>query len=59
MVLADLAGTHYNYVGALERGQVNPTFETLLALCTALEVTPGELFTLYDVRLVEIAAREA
>lgn len=59
MTLADHAGTHYNYIGALERGLVNPTFESLLALCTALDVTLGELFALYDVRLVEIAAREA
>lgn len=32
------AGMHRNYVGAIERGEINPTYETLLRLARGLEV---------------------
>lgn len=31
------AGLHRNYVGAIERGEINPTYDTLLRLCEGLE----------------------
>lgn len=32
-------------VGAIERGETNPTLLTLLRLATALKVSPGEFFS--------------
>lgn len=32
------AGMHRNYVGAIERGEINPTYETLLRLARGLDV---------------------
>ncbi|HEY4280448.1 MAG TPA: helix-turn-helix transcriptional regulator [Conexibacter sp.] len=43
-------GLHRNYVGALERGEVNPTFKTLLAVAGGLDVPLSELVTLYEHR---------
>ena len=34
--LGEAAGLHRNYVGAVERGEVNPTFKTLLAVAGGL-----------------------
>jgi transcriptional regulator with XRE-family HTH domain len=49
-VVADRAGMHRNYVGAIERGEKNPTFARLVALASALDMTLGELFALYEAR---------
>lgn len=32
------AGMHRNYVGALERGEINPTYGTLLRLASGLQI---------------------
>lgn len=52
------SGIHRNYIGALERGEVNPTFRTITALCGGLRVPLSELFGLYESRLAE-GARSA
>jgi transcriptional regulator with XRE-family HTH domain len=39
---------HRNYVGALERGRVNPTFRTLLHLTRGLDVELSELVRVYE-----------
>jgi transcriptional regulator with XRE-family HTH domain len=41
------AGLHRNYVGRVERGELSPTFEPLLAISAALEIGPDELMRLY------------
>jgi transcriptional regulator with XRE-family HTH domain len=41
------AGLHRNYVGRVERGELSPTFEPLVSLARALEVSPDELMRLY------------
>jgi transcriptional regulator with XRE-family HTH domain len=41
------AGLHRNYVGRVERGELSPTFEPLVAIATALDVGPDELMQLY------------
>jgi transcriptional regulator with XRE-family HTH domain len=48
--LGSQTGLHRNYVGALERGEVNPTFKTLLAVAGGLDVPLSELVTLYERR---------
>lgn len=48
--LARRAGSHRNYVGAVEQGQQNPTFAVLLRLADALGVTPSELMRVFEER---------
>ena len=31
-------GTHRNYIGAIERGEINPTYATLLRVSTGLRI---------------------
>lgn len=37
-VLGERAGLHRNYVGAIERGEINPTFRIKLKLTRGLDV---------------------
>ena len=39
---------HRNYVGAVERGEINPTFFTLLRLTAGLDVSLAELFEVFE-----------
>ena len=39
--LAHLAGLHRTFVSLLERGLRNPTLDTILKLCRALDLEPG------------------
>ena len=41
--LADRAGLHRTYVGAVERGERNVSFYNILRLSRALKEDPGEL----------------
>ena len=42
--LAEQAGIHRTYMGAVERGEKNATIETLQKIATALGVKVGDLF---------------
>jgi len=44
------AGLHRNYVGAIERGEINPTFRTLLRVTQGLEVRLSVLVAGYEER---------
>jgi transcriptional regulator with XRE-family HTH domain len=44
------AKLHRNYVGALERGEINPTFRTLRTLADGLDVELSSLIRLYEER---------
>jgi transcriptional regulator with XRE-family HTH domain len=46
--VADESGMNIKQVGALVRGQSNPTYRNLLRLCKGLHVSPGELMTRAD-----------
>jgi transcriptional regulator with XRE-family HTH domain len=39
---------HRNYVGAIERGEINPTFGSLLRITKGLEVALSGLVLLYE-----------
>ena len=58
--LAELAGVHHTYIGAIERGEKNVTLETLLRVAEALEVSLEDLLPLPNTegqeRIAEIAA---
>jgi transcriptional regulator with XRE-family HTH domain len=42
------ARLHRNYVGAVERGEINATFATLLKLTIGLRVPMSELVEIYE-----------
>jgi len=42
-VLGERAGLHRNYVGAIERGEINPTFRVMLKLTRGLDVPLSKL----------------
>ena len=44
---------HRNYVGAIERGEINPTFRTLLSLTAGLALPLSELIQLYERQAAE------
>ena len=41
---------HRNYVGAIERGEINPTLRVILKLSKGLQVWPSELAELTELR---------
>lgn len=43
-ILGEKAGLSYKFIGEIERGQVNPSLDTLAAIAEALNVTVGDLF---------------
>jgi len=44
---------HRNYVGALERGETNPSFGVLLKLERGLQLPLSELFGVYERQLAD------
>jgi transcriptional regulator with XRE-family HTH domain len=46
--LGDYADLHRNYVGNIERGEINPTFRVLLNLAYGLDVPLSELIKIYE-----------
>jgi transcriptional regulator with XRE-family HTH domain len=42
------AGLHRNYIGAIERGEINPTLRTLVRLMDGLLLPLSELIRLYE-----------
>ncbi len=46
--VAEDGGLNIKQIGALVRGQGNPTYTTLLKLCRGLHVRPGRLMALTD-----------
>jgi len=53
------AKLHRNYVGALERGEINPTFKTLRTLAEGLDVELSSLIRLYEERAEDYAEDRA
>jgi DNA-binding XRE family transcriptional regulator len=52
------ADLHRNYVGALERGEINPTFRILLKLTAGLRLPPSDLIAVYERHRAETCAGE-
>lgn len=51
--VANRGGLHRNYVGAIERGEINPTFRVLLKLSRGLALPLADLIAQYEVLLHE------
>lgn len=45
--LSDLSGVSVRHIGKIENGEINPSFEVLLSLVTALKISFDTLFYLY------------
>ena len=43
--LAELSGCHSSYIGQLERGQKNPTIESVFKVVSALDLTLSDFFS--------------
>ena len=50
-LLAEKAKLHRNFIGFLERGQRNPTLETISELASALKISISELISGAEKRL--------
>jgi len=44
------SGLHRNYVGAIERGEINPTFRVLMQLARGLDLQLSEIIYLWELR---------
>jgi DNA-binding XRE family transcriptional regulator len=53
------ARLHRNYVGALARGEINPTFRVLLKLCAGLQLPLSELMAVYERQRAETSTNAA
>lgn len=42
--LAEISGCHYTYIGQIERGEKNPTLESVEKIAVALNITLSKLF---------------
>ncbi|MEK7150784.1 MAG: helix-turn-helix transcriptional regulator [Patescibacteria group bacterium] len=42
--LADSAGIERSYMGAIERGERNPSFDKIASIAKALDTSPSKLF---------------
>jgi transcriptional regulator with XRE-family HTH domain len=47
------ASLHRNYVGAIERGEINPSFRILLKLARGLDAPLSELILPYEDRIAD------
>ena len=47
-VLGRRSGLHRNYVGAIERGEINPTLRVMLKLTRGLDVPLSKLISDYE-----------
>jgi transcriptional regulator with XRE-family HTH domain len=47
------ARLHRNYVGAIERGEINPSFRTLIRLTAGLRIKLSDLMVIYERQLVD------
>jgi transcriptional regulator with XRE-family HTH domain len=46
--LAKLTGLDRTFISLIENGKRNPTFSTILKICSALEIDPSDLFSIYE-----------
>jgi transcriptional regulator with XRE-family HTH domain len=46
--LAKLTGLDRTFISLIENGKRNPTFTTIIKICSALEIEPSELFSIYE-----------
>jgi transcriptional regulator with XRE-family HTH domain len=57
--LAKLAGLDRTFISLIENGKRNPTFTTILKICSALEIEPSELFLIYEKKDPEYSVKKS
>lgn len=57
--LSELCELHPTYIGQLERGEKNPSIETISQLCKGLNLTPEKLFENFSICDEESIAQKA
>jgi transcriptional regulator with XRE-family HTH domain len=45
-------------ISQIENGKRSPTFSTILKICSSLEITPSELFSIYEKRDSDYKAKK-
>ena len=50
------ARLHRNYIGAIERGEINPTFRTLMTLARGLDVRLSSIVRLCEQRQCQVGS---
>lgn len=56
-ILGFRSGLHRNYVGAIERGEINPTFRVLIKLSHGLDIDLSEIMQLWEDRSADSPPR--
>jgi len=46
--LSKLSGLDRTFISLVENGKRSPTFSTILKICSALEMDPSDLFSIYE-----------
>jgi transcriptional regulator with XRE-family HTH domain len=46
--LANLTGLDRTYISLIKNGKRSPTFSTILKICSALEIDPSDVFSIYE-----------
>jgi transcriptional regulator with XRE-family HTH domain len=46
--LAKITGLDRTFISLIENGKRSPTFSTILKICSALEMDPSDLFSIYE-----------
>ena len=46
--LAKLTGLDRTFISLIENGKRSPTFSTILKICSAIEIDPSDLFSVYE-----------
>lgn len=46
--LSKLSGLDRTFISLIENGKRSPTFSTILKICSALEIDPSDLFSIYE-----------
>jgi len=57
--LADRVDRSVNMIGKIERGEMAPSFDTIVRLCAVLDAAPAELFLTDGASLEELEGRYA
>jgi len=56
--LAKLTGLDRTFISLIENGKRSPTFSTILKICSALEIDPSALFSIYEKKDPEYSVKK-
>jgi transcriptional regulator with XRE-family HTH domain len=56
--LAKLTGLDRTFISLVENGKRSPTFSTILKICSALEIDPSKLFSIYEKKDLDYSVKK-